>query len=113
MLRIGGQTVLSLGDADMAPSNFDPYAFAEREIDVALVPYWYFTHPNGKRFVQQTLHARHVVAVHVPPEEMPQVERILRNRFPDVVLFRESLESRTFEAPKSPASAPEAQDREG
>ena len=37
----------------MDPKNFAPYELPELELDVALVPYWYFGSPVGERLLTE------------------------------------------------------------
>lgn len=95
VISIGGFRVLHLGDAHIDPRNFAPYELAERAIDVALVPYWYFQNPAG-RSLARSLGARALVAVHVPDPELDAVAALLERAEPSAILFRSCLESRTF-----------------
>jgi len=95
VISIGGFRVLHLGDAHIDPRNFAPYELAERAIDVALVPNWYFQNPAGRNLAR-SLGARELVAVHVPDPELDAVAALLERAEPSAILFRSCLESRTF-----------------
>ena len=101
IVTLGGFKVLHVGDAAMDAQNFEPYALAEQDLDVALIPFWYFFDEKGRELVAEHLHARHVVAVHVPSAELDETARRLRASFPEVQLFRECLETRRYSKEKA------------
>ena len=57
---------------------FLPYALADRDLDVALLPYWYFLDDAGRALVAEHLPARRVIACHVPSGEEDDVKTQLR-----------------------------------
>lgn len=96
LIEIGGVRLLHVGDAEPTPANFSPYKLASRNIDVAFVPYWFFGSPAGMQVLQEEIRARTVVACHVPPREWERLDQLLKEQFPEVVLFKEALEKRSF-----------------
>lgn len=66
LIEIDGYRIVHIGDAAMDAANFAPFALAHRDIDVALVPYWYFASDGGRRLVAEHLPARLTIAVHLP-----------------------------------------------
>ncbi len=105
LLTIGGLRLLHVGDAAMDPAHFAPYDLASRELDVALVPYWYFQSGPGRRIVREHFHADTLVACHIPPAELDAVVAHLALEFPEVIVFRESLEARRIERASPAADA--------
>ena len=103
-IDLDGLRVLHLGDADMSPGNFAPYRLGERSFDVALVPYWYARHPSGKRFLAN-LRTRHLVLVHVPPDEVGVTRQYAARHYPQATVFGACLERRVFDC--RDARAPE------
>jgi L-ascorbate metabolism protein UlaG (beta-lactamase superfamily) len=99
IITLGGQRVLHLGDAGTDPRNFRPYALADRALDVALVPYWYFLESDGRRLVDEHLRARLVIACHIPAGERAQVAEMLAKSHPHVVVPAEPMQTWTSEAP--------------
>ena len=94
VIRIGGQKILHVGDAQVAPQVFAPYELVKERIDVALVPYWYFDSPEGRRIVKEQFNARHVVAVHVPPRELRAVTTRLSEE--GIHVFQRCLEAKLY-----------------
>jgi L-ascorbate metabolism protein UlaG (beta-lactamase superfamily) len=97
VITIGGQRVLHLGDAATEAANFRPYALPGRELDVALVPYWYFTERGGRALVEEHLPARHVIACHIPSGERAEIASQLAASYPHVIVPRTPLQSWTIE----------------
>lgn len=80
-VRLGGRLLIHVGDAERTADNFravEPLA----PVDVALVPFWFVTTDDGRRIVREQLHAREVVALHVPPGDAVQVRREVEAAWP-------------------------------
>jgi len=98
VIRIDGVDVLHVGDAEMRVSNFEPFADVLAEVDVALLPYWYWEDDQGLALIARFFRAVPKVAVHVPPGELDAVRGRLAVSDPEVVVFRDTHESRRFGA---------------
>ena len=61
-------TVLHMGDAHTDPKVFDRQAeyWAERQLDLAMPPYWYFMSGGGKKILEDHIQAGETIGVHVP-----------------------------------------------
>ena len=92
LIQFEGRTILHVGDAEGDAALYEPYGLGEVEIDVALLPYWYWSSPAGRRLVRDQLSAETLVAVHVPPREVPGLVDGLAEAEADVHVFREPLE---------------------
>jgi len=101
LITIGDMKILHVGDADMIPAAFAPYRLAEEAIDVAILPYWYFVYPGGRRLVQEHLPARLYIAAHIAPSEHEKLRAQIAARMPQVVVFDEALETRRVEPRKA------------
>lgn len=66
IVTLGGFRILHLGDAEIVAANFAPYGLAGRDLDVALIPYWYFASAAGRALIATHLDARLKIAVHIP-----------------------------------------------
>jgi len=78
-------TVLHMGDAHTDPAFFDSQAeyWAERQLHLALPPYWYFLSNGGNKILDDHIHADEVYGVHVPrdvPDRPAQYPQELRGR---------------------------------
>jgi L-ascorbate metabolism protein UlaG (beta-lactamase superfamily) len=63
-------TVVHLGDADPRLVHFekDQAFWDEREVDLALPPYWFFLSAQGREILVDHMYARHAIGIHVPAE---------------------------------------------
>ncbi len=92
IITLGGQRVLHLGDAATRLENYEPYALSERSLDVALVPYWFFLEAGGRQLVDEHLHARHIIACHIPAADRDEVAEQLAKTDPRVIVPRSPSE---------------------
>ena len=96
VIHLGGYTVLHLGDAAMEEFSFSTYYLSERWFDVAIVPYWFFEFAPGQAIVRRQINANHIIAAHIPPAELEEVKAMLARDWPEVIVFENALDSRTF-----------------
>ena len=91
-------TVLHLGDADPRDNHFaqDSEYWAERRIDMAFPPYWYFLAPGGWEVLDIRLKPTHSVGVHVP-EAMPDNPANRPPEYQGFDLFTEPGETRSIQ----------------
>jgi len=61
-------TVLHMGDAHTDPAFFDNRTdyWAERRLQLALPPYWFFMSNGGRKILEDHIHTTEVIGVHVP-----------------------------------------------
>lgn len=96
LVDFGDLRVLHLGDADGTRENFRPHRLSRDRVDLAFVPFWYFLSEEGRGVVRQSIAARLVVLMHIPPREVSSWARKILPENPDVVLFRDPLEKKSF-----------------
>jgi len=96
VIDIGGRRVVHVGDAAMQPEAYAPYADNLRDLDVALVPYWFFEDEAGRRTLATYLRARHVIAMHLPVREAASISARLQESDPDVLVFSEPLQFQRY-----------------
>lgn len=68
LIHLGGKKILHLGDSDGEISNFDAFDLEKEQIDVAMVPYWYFLYDEGMQVLREHIRARQVIAFHIPAD---------------------------------------------
>lgn len=93
LVNIGGMRVLHIGDAAMEPADFETAGLDKIKLDVALIPFWFFQPGPGFAVVERFMKARHMFAVHIPPNEMVEVMQYLAENFPDVQVLTEPGDS--------------------
>jgi L-ascorbate metabolism protein UlaG (beta-lactamase superfamily) len=102
IVEIGGMRVLHVGDADMDAADFIRAGVHSEDIDVALLPFWYFAPGPGGELVSTYINAPHKIANHIPPGEMAETKEYMQGAYPDVVILEKPLDQVTF----SPAVPP-------
>jgi L-ascorbate metabolism protein UlaG (beta-lactamase superfamily) len=96
LLHLGGLKILHLGDAAPTPETFAAYDLAGLEIDLAIVPYWFFGEARGVKVLHERIRPRQVIMAHIPPANMDKLSGMMQEQLPDVVIFKEAMEKRTF-----------------
>ena len=96
LIEIDGKTLFHVGDALMTRENFSRHRLPEERIDIAFLPYWYLLSAEGRSFVREQVAPRQIVAIHVPPAEVEDAARKIRQHLPDVVIFARSGDTKTF-----------------
>jgi len=94
IVRVGGAIFLHSGDSgyDSAmAADFRALALADRDLDLAFLPYWYFIDPSGESIVAE-VPARYYVPMHYAGEELSAVFPAVRSLYPHAILFRRALE---------------------
>lgn len=63
-------TVLHLGDSDARLVHFeqDEAYWDERTVDLAFPPYWFYLSEDGREILDDRVHARNSIGIHVPAE---------------------------------------------
>ena len=92
LITVGDKRVLHIGDAAMVLSNFRVYHLPQKDIDIAIIPYWYFGYQEGIAIYKNLIGAKHYIAAHIPPDKVSQVAAQLAENFPEVKILHESLE---------------------
>jgi L-ascorbate metabolism protein UlaG (beta-lactamase superfamily) len=96
LVEMGGMTLLHIGDAAMDPQDFDRAGLDNIEIDVALIPFWYFQPGPGSEVMTRFFDAPNKIAVHIPPGEMEEIKGYINEEFPQVIILQNTLDQTTF-----------------
>lgn len=102
LIELDGWKILHLGDALMTDENFAPFAWLAGEgVDVAFVPYWLLTRQGDIDSVNKYVAPKRIVPMHINASYSGAgiIRRIesLRDKLPELLIFRECLETRTLE----------------
>jgi L-ascorbate metabolism protein UlaG (beta-lactamase superfamily) len=97
IISVGGKRFLHMGDSEIILSEMKIYDLAEEKIDVAFVPYWYFTSDKYKPALQKGIGAKHVIPMHLilmdgGPQERKRILDSIPEEFPDAILFAKEME---------------------
>jgi len=96
LIEIGGKKLLHIGDADMTAENFAAFNLAKEKIDVAFIPYWFLLSENGRKLVKEQFNPKQIIAVHISPNDAPEISEQLVKENPGVVAFTKILEEINF-----------------
>jgi len=96
LIELGGMTILHIGDAAMDPVDFQRAGLDQVDLDVALVPFWYFQPGPGADVISQYLDAPHKIANHIPPSEMEEIRTHMNAAYPGVLILEAPLNEVSF-----------------
>lgn len=94
VIHIGGKKVLHIGDAVVSPEVFDAFDLEKEGIDIALLPSWLLTNSAGQALINEHIKPKHLIAIHVGPNEIETVRREMKRFFPNADIFGTMLEKR-------------------
>lgn len=94
LIRLGARRILHVGDAEMVAANFEAYGLPRLEVDVSLVPYWFYLVEEGRGIAATYLAGTVTIAVHIPPAELDEVTEFLADSLPAVEILRDPMEIR-------------------
>jgi L-ascorbate metabolism protein UlaG (beta-lactamase superfamily) len=108
LVLLNGREVLHLGDADLPMKNLAQLKLFDRRIDLALIPVWQLT--ENAECVRNQIGAKAVVPMHLITHAttanskgyldhvggLRGMQTEIRSEFPNAVVFRTSLETKTF-----------------
>lgn len=92
IVKLGGKKLLHVGDADTAVENFEKFNLDEEQIDVAFLPLWFLTESQGQTLVRDHIKPKHIIAVHVSPDESERTITRVKQAFPGAITFKTMLE---------------------
>ena len=96
IVRVGGHTLLHLGDADTDPKVFERYRKELKEVDLVLAPVWFFGTRSGKAILKEYLPAKAKVAMHFQAKGHAKVVASFLENHPGVVAFPKPLDTHSF-----------------
>lgn len=96
IIEISGKKLLHIGDADMTTENFADFKIAEENIDIAVLPFWFLTSKSGREIVKEQIAPKHIVAVHISPDDAENVAKEIKEFYPNATSFINILQEKTF-----------------
>jgi L-ascorbate metabolism protein UlaG (beta-lactamase superfamily) len=92
--------ILHLGDSEMTLTDFKILNLPGEKIDIAFIPYWYFT-SNSLKFkavIKEAIGAKKVIPMHLDLTDggvhKDSILRDIKNRFTNVVIFENKMETK-------------------
>lgn len=96
IIEIDGKKILHIGDADMTTENFSAFNIAKENIDIAFIPYWYLISESGRKLVKEQFDPKHIIAVHISPDDAESVAKQIKEFYPDATAFTKISEEKSF-----------------
>lgn len=96
LVEIGGMKALHVGDADMDAADFIRAGIHSEDVDIAILPFWYFAPGPGGELVSTYIDAPHKMAVHIPPGEMQETKDYMLGAYPDVTILENPMDEMRF-----------------
>jgi L-ascorbate metabolism protein UlaG (beta-lactamase superfamily) len=97
LVTLGGKRLLHVGDASTEDASiFEAFNLDQADIDIAFLPAWFLTSDEGTAIVRQHIKPKHIVAVHMPADELQRAVAQIGERFPDAVPFTTLLEKKFY-----------------
>ena len=99
LVELGGRTILHLADmVDLTTADYlVGYGLAGEEIDVLFLDHFFLLGEIGPDLVREHIKPKHIVMMHLRPEERVEVRQQVQAIFPDAVVFDAPMETRVFE----------------
>jgi len=105
VVEMNGVSILHIGDTLATADELATLDLAQKDIDVAFVPYWHLLEEEGARAYLATIGANTVVAMHLPAADAPPsylepasdlkgLIRIVEEAAPGVLVFTDVTEER-------------------
>lgn len=83
LIEMEGRTVFHEGDSDGHPDTFSLFDLSDKQIDLALVHFWFPTNLEAERTLREILRADHVGLFHFPLSLMESAPETLAQVMPD------------------------------
>jgi L-ascorbate metabolism protein UlaG (beta-lactamase superfamily) len=99
LFSLGGKKFFHMGDSEIILSELNIYNLPEENVDVAFIPYWYFTSEKYKPALNNGIGAKQVVPMHLilvdgGAQERKRILAGIPAEFPEAILFSEEMEKR-------------------
>lgn len=107
LVEIGGMKVLHVGDAAFDAADFEKAGLDQFKIDIALIPIAYFQPGPGSEIIQRFMNAPVKIAMHIPPGELEEIQGLMAEGHPQVIILEQPLQQLRFSAAAPPPPQPE------
>ncbi len=102
IISVGGKKFLHMGDSEIVLPELNIYKLPEEKIDVAFIPYWYFSSNKYKPALQKGIGAKHVVPMHLilvdgGPQERARILKNISSEFPEAILLSQEMDKKIIQ----------------
>ncbi|GAB4236755.1 MAG: hypothetical protein Tsb0034_11560 [Ekhidna sp.] len=87
IVEIENDRILHVGDPDPFNSEMEHANLNLRDIDIAVLPYWFFITEESINWCKSTIDAKKYIANHIPHRKKDEIRKALLNLFPELVIF--------------------------
>ncbi len=96
IIELGEYKVLHVGDPDWEGDILRSLNLPDRNITVAILPYWLLFQPQALAEMKTVIGAEHYLISHFPIPNLTQNIQQVKTRFPGAIILNEPLASMTF-----------------
>nr|NQU89654.1 PD40 domain-containing protein [Bacteroidota bacterium] len=97
LISVNGVTVFQTGDVDFDQFTFEEFRslqLPEKMIDLSFIQHFYLTNDSlSKKFVNDAIGGRYIIPIHYYFTTPPFDTNIVRQNYPDAIIFKEELQS--------------------
>jgi L-ascorbate metabolism protein UlaG (beta-lactamase superfamily) len=94
---MNGYKILHVGDTSTEMSDYESFKWlAEKDIDIAFLPYMFFGDEKGKNIIDTVIRPKHLIPMHIHPSLLEGIAAGIKSAHPEAVIFMKELESRKF-----------------
>ncbi len=99
LIELNGYKILHLGDSAPLVDEYEQFSWlAEERIHVAFIPYWFLLDTGGETIIREIIRPKHIVAMHLHPDQFEHISSQIKKRFPGAVIFENSMDRSVFKA---------------
>lgn len=92
LVRVGGVSVLHIGDAELSAERLGQLGLESEKIDVAILPYWVFSKPGALGLVEKYIRPKKIVSMRLPQGSLKEAEQKVSDASPGAVVLTRSME---------------------
>ncbi|MFK7846766.1 MAG: MBL fold metallo-hydrolase [Rhodothermales bacterium] len=96
VVQIEERSILHVGDPGFGRDDIERLLALTGKIDIAFLPSWFITEPEGREVIGNIIQPAHLVIVHVSPDGVASVKRVADTYYPEATVFSKPMESIRF-----------------
>jgi L-ascorbate metabolism protein UlaG (beta-lactamase superfamily) len=102
IVEIAGKRILHIDDSVAEAAVFQKYEVVKDNIDVAFLPFWYFSNDDFKQAVREHIRPRRIVVMHIELDTFRSGSwqkkwAQIKAEFPNAFYFAQELEKKSFD----------------
>jgi L-ascorbate metabolism protein UlaG (beta-lactamase superfamily) len=97
LINLKGKKLFHPGDGTLNESYLKQIDPGKNGIFIAFIPYWELYTPSTYKAIQTYLKPKYIAAIHIPPQQVEDVKKVLSQISTDIILFTKQLRKRSFQ----------------